>query len=238
MNEHNKKSQSKVLRGIVITLMSLAVVITLLSAAGTICVAFGAEKFEKMVSLVPYKPLYQAFVVIGIGTGIWGIAVIRSIFRGGPKVYRNALLVLIIGAVSAGIQMAVSQIVRGNSAPINVRFYITIFTLAVFLLLRMPPARNMVDFTKPGKGGSSAKASAGTAFFVCGIITLTTHFWTGTTHITSSGYNWINGFKVPLNVAGLAMIISGAVFFSAALCPLRKCGREKKALQSFTGNLR
>ena len=237
MNGNRKKSQSKVLRGIVITLLSLAVLITLLSAGGTICVAFGAEKFEKMASLIPYKPLYQAFVVIGLGTGIWGIAVIRSIFRGGPKVYRNALLVLIIGAVSAGIQMTVSQMVRGNSAPVNVRFYITLFTLAVFLLLRMPPARNRIDFTQPGKGGSSAKASAATALFMCGIITLTTRLWTGTTHITSSGYNWINGFELPLNVAGLSMIIAGAIFFSAALCPLRKCGRVEKKLHSSPGRL-
>jgi len=56
MTEQNKHRPSKVLRGIVIALFGLTVTFTLLGAVGTTCVAFGAEKYDSMIPLVPYKP--------------------------------------------------------------------------------------------------------------------------------------------------------------------------------------
>jgi hypothetical protein len=209
MTENTGPGPSKLLRGIVVTLIGLTVVFTLLGGAGTTCVAFGAEKYDSLVPLVPYKPLYQALVVISLAVGIWGIPVTVSLVRGGAKAYRNALLVLLIGALSAGIQMVVSQRVRGSSAPVNIRFYITAFTLVVFLLLRLPPLWKRVDFAQSIKGDGSKAASAGTALVVCAIITLTTSLWAGPTHISPTGYNWVHVLQVPLGAAGWVMILAG-----------------------------
>lgn len=216
MAEENKRKPSKFLRGIVVTLMGLTVVFTLLAGAGTTCVAFGAEKYDSMVSLVPYKPLYQAFVVVSLAVGIWGIPVTISLVRGGKKAYRNALLVLFLGALTAGIQMVVSQTVRGSSAPVNMRFYLTAFTLVVFLLLRLPPLWERVDFTQSMKGESSKGISAGTVLIVCGIVTLTTPIWAGPTHLSASGSNWVYVLHLPLQVGGWGMVLAGIVLLFAA----------------------
>jgi hypothetical protein len=189
--------------------MGLTVVFTLLGGVGTTCVAFGAEKYDSMMSLLPCKPLYQALVVISLAVGIWGIPVTVSLVRGGAKAYRNAVLVLIIGALSAGIQMVVSQRVRGSSAPVNIRFCITAFTLVVFLLLRLPPLGKRVDFAQSMKGDGSKAASAVTALVVCAAITLTNSLWAGPTHTSPTGYNWVHVLQVPLGIAGWVVMLAG-----------------------------
>jgi hypothetical protein len=103
MTEQNGHRPAKVLRVIAVTLMGIAVAFTLLAGVGTTCVAF-AENCDSMAALVPFKPLYQALVVIGLAVGIWGIPLAVPPMRGGQKTYRNALLVL--GAVSAGVHVA------------------------------------------------------------------------------------------------------------------------------------
>ena len=209
MTEQNKHRPSKVLRGIAIALFGLAVTFTLLGAVGTTCAAFGAEKYDSMILLVPYKPLYQALVVISLAVGVWGIWIVRSLVRGGSAAYRNALLVLCLGALSAGIQMGVSQSVRGSSSPVNVRFYISVFTLVVFLLLRLPPVWVRFDFTQSVRGSGTKPASTGTVLIVCGIVTLATRFWVGSTHITPQGNNWVNVIELPLQVCGWGMVVGG-----------------------------
>lgn len=215
MTDQDRRRPSKILRGIAVTLMGIAVAITLLAGVGTTCVAIGAENYGSMAALVPYKPLYQALVVISLVVGIWGIPVTVSLVRGGEKVYRNALLVLLLGAISAGIQMGVSQSVRGASAPVNMRFFLTLFTLVVFLLFRLPPVWRRVDFTQPMKGGSTG-ASAGTALIVCGIVTLTTPLWAGPTHLSPMGDNWVSVLQTPLTVSGSGMLLAGVVLLLAA----------------------
>lgn len=225
MTEQGGRRPSKVLRGIAVTLMGIAVAITLLAGVGTTCVAFGAENYRSMAALVPYKPLYQALVVISLAVGIWGIPVTVSLVRGGEKAYRHALLVLLLGTVSAGIQMGVSQSVRGASAPVNMRFFITLFTLAVFLLLRLPPVWQRVDFSRPMRGGSTG-ASAGTALAVCGIIVLTTPLWAGPTHLSPLGENWIRVLQMPLLLSGLGMLLAGLALLLAAIGQTRKRQRQ------------
>lgn len=236
MAEKNERRPSKVLRGIAVTLMGITVAFTLLAGTGTTCVAFAAEKFGSMAVLAPYKPLYQALVVISLAAGIWGIPVTLSLVRGGQKAYRNALLVLLIGAISAGIQMGVSQAVRGASAPVNVRFFVTLFTLVVFLLLRLPPVWQRLDFAQPMKGGSPG-ISAGTVLIVCGAITLTTPLWAGPTHLSPLGANWVNVLLVPLLVSGSGMLLVGLILWLTAVAQVDKRERQPAVmdmLRSFT----
>lgn len=149
--------------------------------------------------------------------GIWGIAVTISLVRGSPTTYRNALLILFIGALSAGIQMAVSQSVRGSSAPVNMRFYVTLFTLTIFLLLRLPPLWQRVDITQSLKGDGLGGASVAPALIVCSAITLTTPLWAGPSHVSSSGSNWVDSLQVPLQAGGWGMMLGGIVALLAAL---------------------
>lgn len=197
------KKPAKVLRGIVIALMGLTVLFTLLGGAGTTCVALGAENYEGMEALVPYKPLYQALVVLSLAAGVWGILVTVSLVRGGATAYRDALLMLFAGAVTAGVQVGASQALRGASAPANVRLYLTAFTLAIFLLLRLPPLRERLDFSQPFKGGKAA--AGGTVLMVCGVVTLTTPLWAGPTHLTT----WLDVFRTQLIIGGWGMILAG-----------------------------
>lgn len=214
---------SKVLRAIAVTLMGVAVAFTLLGGAGTTCVALSPTKWDSMAALAPYQPLYITIVIVSLITGIIGIRVIVTLVRGGQNAYRNALLVLLVGALSSGVQVAVSQAVRGSSAPQNIRFYITILTLIVFLLLRLPPLWSKTDFTRPAGGdGSAGAASAGTAIVLTGIITLTTPIWTGSTHIGADGANWVKLYHTPLMLVGWGLTLTGAsLLVWALLSPLR-----------------
>ena len=200
------KRPSIVLRSIAIILMVLTVLFTLMGGIGTTCVAFGAENYDSMKGLIPYKPLYQALVFISIAAGIWGIIIIINLVRGGIKLYRNAIIMLVIGAVTSGIQMAVSQAVRGSSAPVNFRFYITAFTLVIFLLFRLPPIWDNMQFPQSLKK-KAKKSMAGTSLFVCGIIVLATYYWSAPTHLAS----WIDVLRLPIIVSGWILAFSGII---------------------------
>mgnify|MGYP001817369720 CR=1 FL=1 len=228
MGEQRDRRPLRVLRGIAVALMGLVVVFTLLGGIGTTCVAFGAENYDSMASLVPYKPLYQALVVISVAIGIWGIPVTVSLVRGSRVAYRNTLLNLVAGALSAGVQMVVSQTVRGSSAPVNMRFYVTAFTLGFFLLLRLPGVRERVDFTQAAKGKTSGPASVGAAFVVCGLVTLTAPVWAGFSHMSSARENWVEVLGAPLRAGGWAMVGVGMVWLLAAV--VSSMQSEKAAL--------
>jgi len=200
------------LRVIAVILMGLTVLFTLMAGAGTTCVAFAAEKFGSMAVLVPYKWLYQLFVVVSLATGVWGIPVLISLVRGGAKAYRNAMIVLVIGAVTSGVHMSVSQAVRGASAPANMRFYITAFTLFIFLLLRLPPLWARIDFTQSMKSGAK-KAAGGAALIVCGMVLLTTYFWTAPTHLAI----WIDVLRGPILAGGWGMLLAGSGLLASAV---------------------
>jgi len=207
---------SKTGRIVALVLMGLTVFFTLAGGIGTTCVAFGAENYESMVGLVPYKPLYQALVFISLIAGVWGIPVMRQLVRGKPNAYRNALIVLVIGAVTSGIQTVVSQSVRGKSAPVNVRFAVTLLTLIVFLILRLPPLWRKMRFDQPLKG-NSAKTAGGAVFAVCGLGTLSAPLWVAQTHMEP----WISGVRAPLVVAGVALTVCGVALLTLEARSLR-----------------
>ncbi len=205
------KRPSGVLRSVAIILMAITVFFTIVGGIGTTCVAFGAEKYDSMVGLVPYKPLYQALVFISIAAGIWGVFIVIKLVRGGANVYRNAIIMLVIGAVTAGIQTAVSQAVRGSSAPANIRFYITAFALIVFLLFRIPPIWDQMKFDQSMKKDAK-KTAAGASLFVCGVVALTTYYWTGPTHLAE----WIDIIRIPLLAGGWGMVLTGTALMWVA----------------------
>jgi len=206
--DENNNRPSKILRGIALTLMSTTVLFTIIGGAGTVCIAIGAENYDNLKMLVPYKWLYQIFVVIKFTIGFWGLHVVYTLFKGREKAYRNAMIVLSIGLLVAIAQMITSQILRGKTLPVDIRFYITLVTILVFLIIRIPYIWSKVDLTWSKKGGSK-KIVAGTSLLLSGIITITTPIWAANSHITADGYNLVNVLSVPLLYGGLSLIALG-----------------------------
>jgi hypothetical protein len=114
---------------------------------------------------------------------------------------------LLLGLATAGTKMYFSNMLRGSTAPTNMRFYFTIFALLFFLLLKIPGIREKVDLSKPGNDGSSG-AAVGMAMILGGILALTTPFWAGPSHIMD-GYNLVLILQVPLTLGGSIMILGG-----------------------------
>ena len=225
-----KKRPSRILRGIALVLMSLTVLMTIIGASGTYCIAFNAENFESVKILVPYKWLYKIFVFVKFGIGFWGIYVIFTLFKGREKAYRNALIVLIVGVLVAAAQMTTSHLLKGSTMPVDVRFYLTLFTLIIFLLIKHPAIWSKVDFTWSRKG-ESKKTVAGVSMLLSGIVTITTPIWAVSSHITPEGYNLVNVLEVPLRYGGASLIVLGigTLLLASGVLQKEKVGDEVKS---------
>lgn len=199
------------LRFIAIALLGLTAVFTLMGGVGTTCVAFNAEKYDSMLPLVPVKPVFQALVVISIAAALYGIYATVQAVRRRSNAYKAALIFLIVGALSSGVQFYYSLTLRGSTAPNSMRLYLTIFTLAVFLLLRLPPLwkRSGFDVNASGGADNTDAAIGGAALVLGGLLALTTPIWAAPTH-TLGGFNYAGIINLPLAAAGLGMILGGA----------------------------
>ena len=198
---------AKFLRFAGIVLMGLTAGFTLLGGAGTSCVAFNPTGFsESMALLAPMQWLYILFVLVGVALGVLGIRATVMLVRGREKAYRDALVVLAAGLVVGAIHIAVSRGLRGKSMPVDAVVYMTVLTLAVFLLFRIPAIWQAVDFSK-----GSAKANrpaGGAAAIILGGLALTIPVWMGPTH-TWGGVNYADAFNTVMTLAGAASILGG-----------------------------
>lgn len=199
----------KIIRIVAIVLMGLTAAMNLLGGIGTSCVAFSSNVGFRMAfkELMDYRWLYQLFVVTTILIGIAGIWATVRLVRGGPKVYRDALIVLGLGTLLAGTHYFVSLSLRGEAAPANVKFYLNLLTLLLFLALMIPGLREKVNFAEPG-GKNEANAAVGVAAITAGALALTVFQWAGPSH-TVSQVNWTYEFFWPLVIIGTALTIWG-----------------------------
>ena len=208
-------TQSKFGKGlhiIGVILLGLTAVFHLLGGIGTTCVALGAEKYASMAGIVPYKWLYQIFVVVTIILSIFAIRATVALARSQVRAYQGALTILVIGLLVSGIHMAASEILRGSSAPTSMRVYFNTLTLLVFLLFRIPGIWEKMDFGNPQDKPDSA-VGAGAAMILAGIATLTVQLWAGGTH-TWGGVNYADVWRMQLLVIGGGLTICGIVFMA------------------------
>ncbi len=197
----------KFLRIVAIVLMGLNAVHTLLGAVGSICISWFPENYESLAVIAPYKGVYQAATIFTFVAAIIGLAATYGLIRGKKWAYGVALGALLLGIATAGTKMYFSNMLRGSTAPTNMRFYFTIFALLFFLLLRIPGIWEKVDLSKSGKDGSSGTA-VGVAMILGGILSLTTPIWAGSSHIMN-GYNLVLVLKIPLALGGSIMTLGG-----------------------------
>ena len=196
-----------------IVFMAMTAAMNLLGGAGTVCAAFLTKKFPPMWDLLDYQWLYQSLMITTILTGIAGIWVTIKLVRGGDKVYRNSLIILVIGSALGLTQYIASQMIRGSSAPANVKFFTNFVTLLIFLALRLPGVREKVDFES---SSSSKGTSGGLAAFVAGTIILSTFLWAAPSHMYM-GDNWLMVLELPLIISGSALTLGGLIAFVSGL---------------------
>ncbi len=201
----------KLIKLVAIILFGLTSAMNLLGGAGTSCVAFSNNVGYRMAfkNLMDVRWLYQIFVVTTVLLGIIGIWATIKLIKGGPTVYRTALIVLIVGTLIGAVHYITSLTLNGKAAPANVKFYLNLITLLVFLALNLPGIRKNIDFTTgAGSGKNEKTAAAGMAAFVIGIIVLTVFDWAAPSHMVE-GQNTVYAFYAPLMISGITFLVGG-----------------------------
>ncbi len=201
---------AKLLRFIGIVLMALTGGFTLLGGIGTTCAALAPAKYDSMKALAPFQWLYILFVLTGIAIGVWGIWATVKLARGLPDSYKMSLQALVAGVLVGGFHIYISRMLRGKSMPVDAVVYTTLFTLIVFLLFKIPPIWQGVDFTKAKAG--EGKKSGGAAAIAVGLFTLTIQYTMGFTH-TWGGVNYADAFNTSMKVIGIGLLLLGLGFF-------------------------
>jgi hypothetical protein len=228
-NMTSRSTLGKTLRGFAIILFALTVTFQLMGGVGSSCVAFAAENYDSMAGIVPYKWLYQILVVVTTAIALFGVRTVVALARSETWSYRAALGVLVGGALVAGIQMTASQMLRGASAPNNVRFYLTAFTLLVFLLLRVPGVWEQVRLTEKGKNGLPG-AAVRAAIVLCALVVLTAPLWVAPSHMIG-GINYASYWQTQFASGGVLSISLGLLAGSALWFSFE---RSQKYLRAIT----
>lgn len=208
MSTHN--FFARFLRFIGIVLMALTGGLTLLGGIGTTCAALFPANYESMAALAPFQWLYILFVLSGIALGVMGIRATIMLVKGAPKSYNDALVALVLGAVIGFIHIYASRALRGSSMPVDAVVYATVFTLIIFLLLRIPFIWQGVDFAKAK--AEKNRPAAGASAILVGLMTLTIQYTMASTH-TWDGINYADVFNTSMTAAGLALMLVGAMAF-------------------------
>ena len=131
--------------------------------------------------------------------------------KGGKSVYKTAVIILVIGSILGGTQYFASMALRGSATPANMKFYINLFTLGLFIILGLPGIKDKVDFS--GAGGDADKTAGGMTAIISGMIALTVFKWVGSTH-TYQGENWVDLFDIAVIFFGLSMLAIGISIIS------------------------
>lgn len=207
---------AKFLRFIGIILMALTAGFTLLGGIGTACAAFAPTNpswVESMGPIAQMQWLYIFYVLAGVALGIAGVRAVILLVKGRPNAYRDTLVILIAGLVVGVVHIVTSRMLRSASMPVDMVVYATAFTFVIFLLFRIPPIWQGVDFAQ-GKGKENQMAG-GTAAIVLGLLTLTIQHTMGTTH-TWGGVNYANAFNLTMTIVGVACLLLGAMIVTTA----------------------
>lgn len=207
---------ARILWIVAVVAMGMTAAMNLFGGIGTVCAAFLTDNFPPMLVLMDYQWLYQRLMLITIGVGIAGASVTFALFRGGPNAYRNALIVLVVGTVLGELHTRASLELRGKMAPANVKFYINLFTLILFVILGLPSIRNKISFSQP-RGKTEAAAAGGMAALIVGAMMVTLPLWVGDSH-TFEGTDWTDVLQPGLTIVGLAFTAGGlSVFLRSVL---------------------
>lgn len=206
----------KVLRTMGIVFYGLATVMNLLGGIGTSCAAFLTNQYPSFSALINENMqwLYQGLVITTVLIGLAGIWVLIELVRRRDNGFRNALIVLVIGTILAGIQFYFSQQLFGKAAPANMKFFFNIIALILFLIFSIPGVRVRVNYSM-SEGSMDMNSAGGLAAILMGVVLLTTPVWVGPSH-TYQGVNWVHLLQVELNISGILLTGVGATLLARA----------------------
>jgi len=204
-----ESGNAKVLRFIGILFMALTAAVTVMAGVGTSCVAFAPNNWgESMAKIAPYQWLYILYVLVTIAIGVLGIRAVVMLTKGQQGAYKAALTALVLGLVVGVIHVITSRSLRGSSMPADGIVYITVLTLVIFLIFRIPAIWSGVDYSNaPRKEG---KKSGGAAAIITGALCLTIQFFMAPTH-TWDGVNYSDAFHTTMTVVGSLLMITGVL---------------------------
>lgn len=200
----------RTLRFIGIVSMGLTGGFTLLGGIGTTCAALFPTKYESMAALAPFQWLYVVFVLAGIVIGVWGIRATVKLIKGASDSYLTSIKALVVGAAVGCLHIYTSRMLRGKSMPVDAVVYTTVFTLALFLIFRIPGIWQGVNFEKGDI--TNNRSAGGVAAILLGIMTLTIQYTMGSTH-TWDGVNYANAFNASLALIGVVLVLFGCTLF-------------------------
>ncbi len=199
----------KTLRTVGLIFFGLTTAMNLLGGIGTTCAAFLTRDYPPYWVLIKedMQWLYQGLVITTVLIGLVGIWVTIQLARGKKNAFRNALIVLVIGTILAGIQFYYSLQLFGKATPANMKFFSNVVTLILFLIYLIPGIRERVSFSK-NNGGTDKNTAGGLAAILVGILLLTTPVWAGPSH-SFQGMNWVNLLQTELNISGILLTGGG-----------------------------
>ena len=214
---------AKVLRFVGILFMSLTAAFTVMGGVGTSCAALFPTKWDSMAPLAPYQWLYILYVLVTTAIGVLGIRAVIALVKGKKGAYKSALIALVLGLVVGVIHILTSRALRGSSMPVDAVVYITVLTLVIFLIFRIPAIWAGVDYEKaPRKEG---KKNAGAASIVVGVLCLTIQFLMAPTH-TWGGVNYADAFHATMTIVGGAFTLLGSGLLISDLIMIKKTVAE------------
>ena len=214
---------AKILRFIGILFMSLTAGFTILGGAGTTCAALLPTKWDSMAPLAKMQWLYILYVIVTIAIGVFGIRAVGKLVKGQKDAFKTTLITLIAGVLVGALHIYTSRMLRGSSMPVDAVVYMTVLTLVIFLILRIPPIWKGVDYSKAPK--KEKKNSAGVASIVFGVFCLTIPFFMASTH-TWNGINYSDAYHTAMILSAAIYIVGGLVQF----IPLRKIASVAREL--------
>jgi hypothetical protein len=130
------------------------------------------------------------------------------LITGSKKAYSSTLVALVAGTVVNGIHLIASRQLRSSSMPVDMVFYVNVLTLIVFLLFRIPPIWQAINFERPSKGEKFNQQALAIVLVSTGILTLTIQFLMAPTH-TIGQVNYADVWHLTLTMLGAAQIVSG-----------------------------
>ena len=200
----------KTLRVLGIIFMGITAVFTLMAGIGTTCVAVAAKNFgPKMAAIEPYSWLYILFVLLTTAIGVYMVKALIGLLKKKPQAYRDTIISLVLGIIIGVIHMFVSRSLRGSSMPTDGVVYVTVLTLIVFAIFKIPGIWQELhlDGTKPDDINRTAAAFT---LLLCGIAVLTAPIWGASTHIfVEGGQNWANAWPIQMNMIGISLLVTG-----------------------------
>lgn len=204
----------KILRIVGIIFFAITTLMNLLGGIGTSCAAFLTDQYPNYQALIDQgmQRLYQGLVVSTVLLGIAGLWVVVALVRGKSNAFRNALIVLAIGTMLAGIQYYFSQQLFGKAAPANMKFYINLITLILFLIYLIPGVSRVVNYSKYDQE-NDGDAAGGLSAITMGVLLLTTPIWAGPSH-SFQGENWVDLLRSELYLGGIFLIGAGMVLLA------------------------